>query len=127
LSGGLKTWKNWIGVDDGPIDPVIDFGERIEWSMVRLNFVNSKRSWIYPPRSVTIFISDDGLNFRQVAKEAIDAEAMGGKGIEAVAFRTPKWKCRYLKLVVEHYGKIPEGMPGAGNAAWLFVDEIEVN
>jgi hypothetical protein len=29
--------------------------------------------------------------------------------------------------VVEHYGKIPEGMPGAGNAAWLFVDEIEVN
>lgn len=31
---------------------------------------------------------------------------------------------RYLKLVAQPYSKIPDGYPGAGAQAWLFVDEI---
>ena len=34
---------------------------------------------------------------------------------------------RFVKVVVTNWGEIPAGNPGAGNKAWLFVDEIEVN
>jgi hexosaminidase len=34
---------------------------------------------------------------------------------------------RYVKVVVKNWGKIPDGNAGAGNKAWLFVDEIEIN
>jgi hexosaminidase len=34
---------------------------------------------------------------------------------------------RYIKVIAKNYGKIPEGKAGAGNAAWLFVDEIQVD
>ncbi len=36
-------------------------------------------------------------------------------------------KTRYVRVLVKNYGKIPDGNPGAGNNAWLFVDEIEIN
>jgi hexosaminidase len=38
----------------------------------------------------------------------------------------PKQHARYLKVVAKNYGLIPEGMPGAGNKAWVFADEIQV-
>ena len=31
-----------------------------------------------------------------------------------------------VKVVAGNYGKIPAGMPGAGENAWLFVDEISI-
>ena len=34
---------------------------------------------------------------------------------------------RFVKVVVKNQGTIPEGSPGAGNKAWLFIDEIEIN
>ena len=34
---------------------------------------------------------------------------------------------RYVKVVVKNWGEIPQDNPGAGNKAWLFVDEIEIN
>jgi hexosaminidase len=33
---------------------------------------------------------------------------------------------RYIRVIAENAGKIPEGKPGAGIDAWLFVDEIIV-
>jgi hexosaminidase len=35
-------------------------------------------------------------------------------------------QARYVRLLVQHIGDIPTGDPGAGNPAWLFLDEIEV-
>jgi hexosaminidase len=35
-------------------------------------------------------------------------------------------KTRFLKIVAQNFGMIPSGMPGSGNKAWLFADEIEV-
>ena len=34
---------------------------------------------------------------------------------------------RYAKIVAKNYGVIPNGQPGAGNPAWLFVDEVQVD
>jgi hexosaminidase len=36
-------------------------------------------------------------------------------------------KGRYVKVVLNNFGVIPSGMPGASHKAWLFVDEIEIN
>ena len=33
----------------------------------------------------------------------------------------------FIRFTVKHPGKIPEGFPGAGNPAWMFLDEIEVH
>ena len=35
-------------------------------------------------------------------------------------------RMRYVKIIAESAGKIPDGKPGAGHDAWLFVDEIGI-
>jgi hexosaminidase len=33
---------------------------------------------------------------------------------------------RYVRVTATNAGVIPDGLPGAGNKAWLFVEEIVV-
>ncbi len=126
VSGGTKTWNNWVGLVNRDLDPIIDFGEPTTFSQVTTHFVNAKGSWIHPPKSVTIFVSDNGTDFKLLKTLEIDYESLIGTTVESVRFDVPKSKGRYLKLVAKTTGVIPEGSPGAGNGAWLFLDEVIV-
>jgi len=124
VTGNIKTWGNWVGLVNHDIDPVIDLGASTDFGKVTTHFVNSKVSWIYPPRSVEVYGSADGQNFTLLAKQDIPAETMDGITVETVGLQTPGAKARYVKFVAKTFGVIPDGAAGAGNGAWLFVDEI---
>jgi len=49
-----------------------------------------------------------------------------GKGIDKIEIASDL-SCRYIRVIAKNYGIIPSGNPGAGNPAWLFADEIEVD
>jgi hexosaminidase len=125
--GGLKSWNNWVALVNHDIDPTIDFETATSFSKVSLHYVNSKTAWIYPPTGVELLVSDNGKDFRSVGQRSVDAAAMSGSTVETVSFELPKAvSARYLKVVVKTFGVIPEAAPGAGNGAWLFVDEVVV-
>lgn len=124
--GGGKTWTHWVGLVNRPIDPVIDFGTITAFNRVTTHFVNNKNSWIHPPKSIEIFVSDDGKNFRSVGIRKIDLSEKMNNSVETVTISAPGAKARYLKLVATSTGVIPEGYPGAGEGAWLFLDEVIV-
>jgi hexosaminidase len=48
-------------------------------------------------------------------------------GMQYMYLELTKKKTRYLKILVRNYGTIPSGKPGAGNGAWLFIDEVLVD
>ncbi len=126
ITGHTKTWDDWVGLVNHDIDPVIDFGEPTVFSRVTTHFVNAKASWIYPPRSVEVYVSDDGQNFTLLASRSIPADTMSGITTETVQLDTPGARGRYLKFVAKTFGVIPENAAGAGNGAWCFVDEVVV-
>ncbi|MBK7939983.1 MAG: family 20 glycosylhydrolase [Lewinellaceae bacterium] len=126
VTGNIKTWGSWVGLVNHDIDPVIDLGAPTSFSAVTTHFVNSKVSWIYPPRGVEVYGSDDGQNFNLLAKQDVPAESMRGISVETIRLETPGAKARYLKFVAKTFGVIPDGEAGAGNGAWLFIDEVIV-
>jgi len=126
VTGNIKTWGNWVGLVNHDLDPVIDLGIPTAFSSVTTRFVNSKVAWIYPPRAVEIFGSADGKKFVSLAKQEIGAEKMEGISVETVKLEAKNAKYRFLKLVATTFGVIPAGAAGAGNGAWLFLDEIVV-
>lgn len=125
--GNSKTYNAWVGLVNRNIDPVIDLGAGTTFSSVTTHFYNNKQAWIWPPRSVEVWVSDDGKEFRSLGKKTIDAEGMAGNTIETVRFDTPGAKGRYVKLVATTYGVIPAGSPGESNGTWLFLDEVVVD
>lgn len=126
VTGNAKTWGSWVGLVNHDIDPVIDLGVTTPFSTVTTHFVNSKVSWIYPPRGVEVYGSDDGQQFTLLARQDIPAESMNGITVETVRLDTPGAAARYLKFVARTFGVIPPGAAGAGNGAWLFLDEVIV-
>lgn len=126
ITGEVKLWKNWVGLQGKDLDPVIDFGQATAFTKINFNFVNAKGSWIWPPKSAEVFGSEDGTNFKSLATKTFNAEDYQGEAAETVKLDTPGAKYRYLKLVVKHHGSIPKGEAGAGSPAWIFVDEIIV-
>jgi hexosaminidase len=124
--GNSKTYNAWVGLVNRNIDPVIDLGANTTFGSVTTHFYNNKQAWIWPPRSVEVWVSDDGQNFRSLGKKTIDADGMQGNTIETVRFETPGAKGRFVKLVASTYGVIPAGSPGESNGAWLFLDEVVV-
>ncbi len=113
----------WLGFQGKDLDALISLGREMDLSSVNLRFFNGKKQWIYPPREVMVLISNDGLRFREVA---IDAVQDSGEQIISTRLRFPNTKGSYLKVQVKRYGVIPEGAPGGGHEAWLFVDELVV-
>jgi hexosaminidase len=125
--GATKKWNNWVALCGYDLDPVIDFGEEITINQVTTSFLNSKISWIYPPKSLEVLVSQDGVNFKSIDKKIIEADKLSGISMETIHFEMKQTKTRYLKLIGIHYGKIPVGMPGESNDAWIFLDEIQID
>ncbi|HMU46040.1 MAG TPA: family 20 glycosylhydrolase [Chitinophagaceae bacterium] len=119
---GMARSKEFLGFSGTDCEAVIDLGKEEEISIVKAHILEQKGSWIYRPSSITISVSDDGKNFTSVA---CSNPTITDK--EALCEFLEQAKARYIKIRISNYGTIPDGSPGAGNKAWLFIDEIEVN
>lgn len=87
-------------------------------------FLTDKLSWIYPPKSLEVLISEDGKKFKSIGK--IDFDTNNSMRTENTLY-FKKTATRYVRVIAENYGKIPQGNPGAGSMPWLFVDEISID
>lgn len=124
--GSSKSWDNWVGLVGKDLDPVIDFQTSTTFTKVTARFLSGRQDRIYPPTSVQILVSDDGNYFTPVTERVVDASRIGGNEVGEMVIDKLNAKGRYLKVVARNVGLVPAGMPGAGNGAWVFMDEVIV-
>lgn len=118
-----KFGRDWLGFSGKDVIATVDLGNPEQINKVTVGFLASEGSWIHFPKSVAVFISDDGINFKNVSLVTM-AEIVAMNG--TVEMKIGTQNARYIKVIAENIGKIPEGSAGAGSKAWLFVDEISV-
>ena len=124
---GLSKSKQFLGFSGSDCEAVIDLGKEEKVSKVIVHCLRETGSWIYRPLTVEVFISSNGTDFTSAG--LTDDFIVKTKGLETGTMKVqfPEKSSRYVKIVVKNWGVIPDGNAGAGNKAWLFVDEIEVN
>ena len=117
----------WLGYLDEPLDVTIDMGGEQSYRSVELETLAEKGDWIFPPSSVTVWVSDNGTDFTEVASVTVpEAKAGDADGIGRYRMQFPETSARYLKVVAQNAAAIPAWHPGAGSKGFLFVDEIVV-
>lgn len=119
-TGEGSRWLGWNGKD---MDAIIDLGKKQQVSTVTVTVGDDTDSWIYAPSSLTVLVSDDGTHFRTVRREAVQEDTAQ---VRALALPLNGTTARYVEVKAQNAGTIPEGHPGAGSPAWLFVGEIGV-
>ncbi|MEO8151230.1 MAG: family 20 glycosylhydrolase [Bacteroidia bacterium] len=112
----------WLGFSGVNFDAVIDLGSDVDVSGIKINYIVKNDSWIYAPVKITYSVSTDGVNYKEVYNGVPDAS----NGLKNAAAKFATEKARYIKVLAENTMIIAGGNAGAGNPAWLFVDEVVV-
>lgn len=118
----------WLGFVGGDVEAIIDLGQETEIKRVATNAIVDMSAWIMGSTGLVVSISDDNKEFREVAAKDIPAETnIDKKGVENYEITFDPVKARYVKVVIKRSPALPKGHAGEGKAAYMFIDEIEVN
>jgi hexosaminidase len=121
-SKGLTRGREFLGFLTDCI-AVIDFGKPETVSNVKVHILDQMPSWIWKPQYIEVLSSSDGANFVSHGTTDVVSTPYGNGVMEK---KLDPFTARFLKIFIKNWGEIAPGNPGAGNKAWLFVDEIEV-
>jgi len=123
-SKGIAS-SEWLGWEGGDCEAVIDLITPTSISQISVHTLEQTGSWVYAPRFIEIWYSSDGIQYQSLGKSEQIKWEKENMGLMTLSF--PSTLARYVKILVKAHGIIEDGKPGAGNHAWLFTDEIEVN
>lgn len=118
---------NWAGWYAQPMTLVIDLGTPTKFSQVVAHSLYDTNSWIFPAESMTVSVSDDGKNFREVAAKDIPLIKKEGSGLLNFDLNFAPVTARYVKVNLACNMSMPEWHGGKGKPSFVFVDEITVN
>lgn len=120
-----KTGR-WLGFQGKDLDAAIDLKQPVEISKVSFNTNVVKGDWIMGAAGVTVKVSEDGKNFKEVVSKTIPSLKQSDKdGIYPQEVTFAPVKARYVEVIIKS-DKLPAWHGGAGNPAYLFVDEISI-
>ena len=131
LVDGLRGGSNyktghWLGFQGKDLDATIDLKESTEIQKVSFNTNVVKGDWIMGASAVTVKVSDDGKNFKEVASKKIPGLTQNDKdGLYPQEISFAPVKARHVEVIINS-SKLPKWHGGAGSPAFLFVDEIEI-
>ena len=136
---GSKEWRagGWMGFYDQDFSAVIDMGSVRSVSEVNARFLQDSRAWILMPRSVKVWSSADGVKYTEWPQALVFKDDWQNNEtlIDQLSFQhtdgnagVKPIKARYVKVVADKYGKLPEGHLGYpyNGSGYIFIDEIEV-
>lgn len=129
INGSLDWRKGeWIGCQAQDFECIVDLKETKEISALWMNCLQDTRSWIVLPKQVSFFSSDDGKNFNFIGQINSDVKP-DNYTIQTKRYEWSSGKkvnIRYIKIVAQNFGKLPEWHIGKGGEAFIFTDELEV-
>jgi len=111
-------WLGWLGDD---VTLSLDLGQTTEVSEVRIGAMDAQSSGIYFPERLTVALSADGKNYREVAAQEEPCTIKGKPSLKDFVLKFDPKSTRYLKIQLKNVKTPPKG-----GDAWLFIDEILV-
>ncbi len=123
---GRTPWvgSQWLGFSGDTLGAFIDLDSIRTVNEIDITFLQDHGNWIYMYDSLHIYFSEDGTDYTE--QNCLPTTTADSKQIQTVTISNCKGKARYVYVLATALTKIPEGNPGAGNPAWLFVSEVEV-
>lgn len=116
-----SEWLGWQGKD---LDATIDLGKSEKISKVKVHILTARGSQPCKPQFLEISMSTNGVNYKPVGRTTEIINDSLNMGKLSLSFKPIT--ARFIIVKVKNFGTIPDGMPGAGNKAWLYADEIQV-
>ena len=116
--------KEWLGFSGDDFEGSIKLKNPSTLTNIQFRFFNAPGQWIYPPKSVEVKLKD---STEQTIATYTTPIPLTDQKVVSVSLDLENTDAQYLEINVPNFGIIPGGRQGAGNPAWLFIDEIILN
>lgn len=127
---GTSNWRagEWQSYYGNDFEAVIDLKKIRNVSTISATFLQDIQSWIWMPKQLEVYSSDDNINFKlqNIIKTTI-AETDENVQVDELRISLENCKAQYIKVKAINYGTIGKWHLGVGNNAHLFVSEIGIN
>ncbi len=120
--GSFDAWCGFEGED-----------MNVEWKLesqtfvktVTVRFLEQTGSWIFLPEDVEVWVAGNDKNYTELpkARQINVINRPNGGTVHECNFLVQQG-IRYIRVMAKNRGVCPEGHPGEGQPAWLFIDEI---
>lgn len=119
----VGTWQGYHGVD---LVATVDLSEVQEINRLAGSFLQDQKSWIFMPKQVEFFVSNDGKNFKSIGvMDNTISQETEDPVLHEFSF-DKKLSARYIKMVAKKIDACPDWHVGAGEPGWIFCDEIVI-
>lgn len=123
----MFTSGRWLGFADGtPFTAVLDMEIPVDFSSVGVGTCICTRDGIFGTRRITVSVSDDGKEFRDVASADYEQVTEDTATTVTHTLTFAPVKARFIRVNAESQGDVPSWSWLAGTKAWLFIDELIV-
>lgn len=118
-------WVSWRG---DAVDLVVDMESTEPYSSVSFGMLSHKASRIFLPVKLAIAVSEDGVNYTEVASQEYEEESKDAPDdkITEYSFSFPETSARYIKVTGTPVDVLPEWHYNAGARVYIYFDEIIV-
>lgn len=117
----------WQGFNGSDLEVTVDLGKVISVDELSARFLRDINSFIFLPTSVEYDLSDDGKDFRILGTVQNDLpQNERPQIIKDFRLKSGGVTGRYVRVKAHNMGVCPSWHKGAGEKAWIFVDEIAV-
>lgn len=114
-------WQAFRGND---LELIIDLNKHESLNKIVVGCLHSTGSWIFLPKDISIFASDDKTNFQEIGYTKNSIPLTGESQIVDYEVKLDGTTARYVKVLVRSQGVAPNWHGANGQDVWLFVDEI---
>jgi len=126
---GTSNWRlgNWQGYQGNDLVAVIDLGQIKPVKQISLSALQDTQAWIVFPKHVQYELSDDGRTYRTAVtvNTKIGVDSMMP---QTQSFTAPlTGKARFIKVIAQQYGPLPQWHESKGSPSYIFADEIKVD
>ncbi len=119
------NWQGFLGKNN--LDVIIDLGTIQPVKTVFVTFLQSNKSWIFFPDSVTFSLSSNGKKFHSINEQLNqDPKKTENDVIKQFSQTFPDTPARFVRVRAKNTGVCPPWHEGKGEPCWLFADEIAV-
>ncbi len=129
---GKLNWRagDWQGYQGQDIEVIMSYDSPQEIIKLAANFLEDQNSWIFYPKEVAFYVSEDSVNWTLVesipTNKSDHSETTTISKFEAKFYTIKKQMYKYAKVVAKNFGPMPQWHEGRGNPTFIFIDEFEV-
>lgn len=117
----------WVGLEGKDLDFQLDVQNGSNYKNVEIRFLDLAESWIFQPQKVEVYLYYKNQKTpKKIEPPFVLVDRPTGGSIVIYQAQVDQKELLRFEIKARNQGVCPEGHPGAGKPAWLFIDEIMV-